>query len=100
MINENYLTYNTNSDKILFFKDPNVVPLFYFLKPEFDNCDIIVYEEVKRMIPFPRKILVLVGSQGVGRRALKEKLIREEPTKYAAAMPRMYFIVLGRKRFI
>ncbi|KAL5005849.1 hypothetical protein ScPMuIL_017007 [Solemya velum] len=39
------------------------------------------------MPPFQRKTLVLVGANGVGRRSLKERLIRDDPRRFAAAMP-------------
>lgn len=49
---------------------------------------MMVYEEVTKMPPFKRKTLVLVGASGVGRRALKERLIKMEPQKFGSAMPR------------
>ncbi|XP_064598047.1 protein PALS2-like [Liolophura sinensis] len=54
---------------------------------EFDQCEMMVYEEVTKMPPFKRKTLVLVGASGVGRRALKERLIKMEPQKFGSAMP-------------
>lgn len=56
---------------------------------EFDRCDIKVYEEVERSKTH-RCTLILVGAQGVGKRSLKERLIRDNPRKYAAATPRMF----------
>ncbi|KAH9503186.1 MAGUK p55 sub member 2 [Bulinus truncatus] len=53
---------------------------------EFDRCDIKVYEEVTRSNSH-RCTLVLVGAQGVGKRSLKERLIKDNPQKYAAAVP-------------
>ncbi|CAL1543909.1 unnamed protein product [Lymnaea stagnalis] len=52
----------------------------------FDRCDIKVYEEVERSKTH-RCTLVLVGAQGVGKRSFKERLIRDNPGKYAAAVP-------------
>ena len=40
------------------------------------------------MPPFQRKTLVLVGANGVGRRSLKERLIKSDPRIFAGAMPR------------
>ncbi|BFZ04344.1 hypothetical protein BsWGS_07383 [Bradybaena similaris] len=53
---------------------------------EFDRCDIKVYEEVERSKTH-RCTLILVGAQGVGKRSLKERLIRDNPRKFAAATP-------------
>ncbi|GFR86142.1 MAGUK p55 subfamily member 6-like [Elysia marginata] len=53
---------------------------------DFDKCDIKVYEEVERSNSH-RCTLVLVGAQGVGKRSLKERLIRDNPEKFAAAPP-------------
>lgn len=53
---------------------------------DFDKCDIKVYEMVERSKKH-RSSLVLVGASGVGRRSLKERLIRQFPEKYGAAIP-------------
>ncbi|KAK6967253.1 MAGUK p55 subfamily member 6 [Biomphalaria glabrata] len=53
---------------------------------EFDRCDIKVYEEVTRSNSH-RSTLVLVGAQGVGKRSLKERLIRDNPNKFGTAVP-------------
>ena len=53
-----------------------------------DTADLVLYEEVARMPPFQRKTLVLVGANGVGRRSLKERLIKSDPRIFAGAMPR------------
>lgn len=60
---------------------------------DWDNADLILYEEVTRMPPFQRKTLVLVGANGVGRRSLKEKLIKSDPRRFASAIPRNLFIL-------
>ncbi|XP_013088689.2 MAGUK p55 subfamily member 2-like [Biomphalaria glabrata] len=49
---------------------------------EFDKADVMVYEEVRRMAPFERPFLVLVGAKGVGRRSLKERLIKDDPRRF------------------
>ncbi|VDI16837.1 Hypothetical predicted protein [Mytilus galloprovincialis] len=54
---------------------------------EFDKCEITIYEEVTKMPPFQRKTLVLVGASGVGRRALKQKLLKDDPRRFGAVMP-------------
>ncbi|XP_048775821.1 protein PALS2-like [Ostrea edulis] len=54
---------------------------------DFDNCNITIYEEVTRMPPFQRKTLVLVGANHVGRRSMKERLIRDDPRRFGAVMP-------------
>lgn len=54
---------------------------------DFDKCEIAIYEEVTRMPPFQRKTLVLVGASGVGRRSLKQKLLKDDPRRFGAVMP-------------
>ncbi|XP_005096273.1 MAGUK p55 subfamily member 2 [Aplysia californica] len=49
---------------------------------EYDKADVLIYEEVRRMSPFERPFLVLVGAKGVGRRALKERLIKDDPRRF------------------
>nr|CAD7204496.1 unnamed protein product [Timema douglasi] len=49
---------------------------------EFDKADLLLYEEVTRMPPFKRRTLALIGSQGVGRRTLKNRLINSDPEKF------------------
>lgn len=57
---------------------------------QFDRNDILIYEEVARMPPFNRKTLVLIGARGIGRRALKEKLISSDKKRFAGVIPRQY----------
>ena len=40
------------------------------------------------MPPFQRKTLVLIGAQGVGRRTLKQRLIKADPSRFAGVIPR------------
>ncbi|XP_041844768.1 MAGUK p55 subfamily member 6a [Melanotaenia boesemani] len=54
---------------------------------EFDRYELQIYEEVARMPPFQRKTLVLIGSQGVGRRSLKNRLIVMNPLRYGTTVP-------------
>ncbi|KAJ8320919.1 hypothetical protein KUTeg_002506 [Tegillarca granosa] len=54
---------------------------------DFDTAELMIYEEVTRMPPFERKTLVLVGANGVGRRALKERLLKDDPRRFGAVMP-------------
>lgn len=54
---------------------------------DWDTADLVLYEEVTRMPPFQRKTLVLVGANGVGRRSLKERLIKSDPRRFASAIP-------------
>ena len=58
---------------------------------QFDRNDILIYEEVARMPPFNRKTLVLIGARGIGRRALKEKLVQSDKKRFAGVIPRAYF---------
>nr|CAD7428871.1 unnamed protein product [Timema monikensis] len=54
---------------------------------EFDKADLLLYEEVTRMPPFKRRTLALIGSQGVGRRTLKNRLINSDPEKFGGVVP-------------
>ncbi|OWF36413.1 MAGUK p55 subfamily member 2 [Mizuhopecten yessoensis] len=54
---------------------------------DFDRCDLSIYEEVARMPPFERKTLIIVGATGVGRRSLKERLLKDDPRRFGAVMP-------------
>ena len=64
--------------------------LMYQIKSsvELDKAELLLYEEVTRMPPFRRKTLVLVGSEGVGRRTLKNRLINSDPDRFGTTMPR------------
>ncbi|KAK9510307.1 hypothetical protein O3M35_005118 [Rhynocoris fuscipes] len=54
---------------------------------EFDKAELTLYEEVALMPPFQRRTLALVGSHGVGRRTLKNRIINSNPEKFAAVIP-------------
>lgn len=54
---------------------------------EFDKAELLLYEEVTRMPPFKRRTLALIGSQGVGRRTLKNRLINSDPDKFGGVVP-------------
>ncbi|XP_066143257.1 protein PALS2 isoform X4 [Euwallacea fornicatus] len=54
---------------------------------DFDKAELLLYEEVTKMPPFKRKTLVLIGTQGVGRRTLKNRLINSDPEKFAGVIP-------------
>ncbi|XP_050302662.1 protein PALS2 isoform X5 [Anthonomus grandis grandis] len=54
---------------------------------DFDKAELLLYEEVTRMPPFKRKTLVLIGTQGVGRRTIKNRLINSDPDKFAGVIP-------------
>lgn len=55
---------------------------------ELDRTELAIYEEVARMPPFQRKSLVLIGAKGVGRRTLKNRLIKADPSRFGGALPR------------
>ena len=40
------------------------------------------------MSPFERPFLVLVGAKGVGRRAMKERLIKDDPRRFGTPIAR------------
>lgn len=54
---------------------------------DFDKAELLLYEEVTRMPPFKRKTLVLIGSKGVGRRTLKNRIINSDPEKFGGVIP-------------
>uniref|UniRef100_A0A1B6CDZ8 MAGUK p55 subfamily member 6 n=1 Tax=Clastoptera arizonana TaxID=38151 RepID=A0A1B6CDZ8_9HEMI len=54
---------------------------------EFDKAELLLYEEVTRMPPFKRRTLALIGTHGVGRRTLKNRLINSDPDKFGAVIP-------------
>lgn len=56
-----------------------------------DKADLKLYEEVTQMPPFQRKSLVLIGSEGIGRRTLKSKLLSMDPDRFGATIPRKSF---------
>lgn len=56
---------------------------------EFDKAELLLYEEVTRMPPFKRRTLALIGTHGVGRRTLKNRLINSDPEKFGAVIPSM-----------
>ena len=54
---------------------------------DFDKAELILYEEVTRMPPFRRRTLALIGSQGVGRRTLKNRLINSDTSRFGGVVP-------------
>ncbi|XP_034251713.1 MAGUK p55 subfamily member 6 isoform X2 [Thrips palmi] len=54
---------------------------------DYDKAELMLYEEVTRMPPFKRRTLALVGSQGVGRRTLKNRLINSNVDKFGTVIP-------------
>ncbi|KAL1123832.1 hypothetical protein AAG570_001603, partial [Ranatra chinensis] len=57
------------------------------MNTEFDKAELVLYEEVARMPPFKRRTLALIGSHGVGRRTLKNRLINSDPDKFGSVIP-------------
>ena len=49
---------------------------------------LLLLQEVARMPPFQRRTLVLIGAQGVGRRTLKQRLIKADSSRFGAVTPR------------
>jgi guanylate kinase len=48
----------------------------------FEPYDVILYEKVNLIPDFKRKTLLLIGSQYIGRRELKQRLVEDQPDKY------------------
>lgn len=60
---------------------------------EFDKAELLMYEEVTQTPPFKRHTLALVGTHGVGRRTLKNRLINSDPEKFGAVIPSKYSFI-------
>ncbi|XP_022116440.2 protein PALS2 [Pieris rapae] len=54
---------------------------------QLEGAELALYEEVARTPPFLRRVLALVGTRGVGRRTLKNKMIQEYPDRFGAVIP-------------
>lgn len=54
---------------------------------EFDKAELTLYEEVCRTPPFERKTLILIGSHGVGKGALKSRLASYDPERFEVPLP-------------
>lgn len=57
-------------------------------RSDFEQLDLVAYEEVIRLSSFRRKTLVLLGAHGVGRRHIKNTLIHRHPQRFAYPIPR------------
>lgn len=55
---------------------------------QLEGAELTLYEEVARTPPFLRRILALVGTRGVGRRTIKNRMIQEHPDRFGAVVPR------------
>jgi hypothetical protein len=60
---------------------------------EFDRAELMLYEEVTRMPPFRRKSLVVVGTSGIARRTLKNRLVNSDPHRFGAVIPSNYLFL-------
>ncbi|OAF70861.1 hypothetical protein A3Q56_01368 [Intoshia linei] len=49
--------------------------------------DVATYENVICVPPFKRRVIIIVGPKGIGRRTMKTKLIKMEPQKYTSVVP-------------
>lgn len=54
---------------------------------DFDKAELPLYEEVCRTPAFERRTLVLIGANGVGKQALKARLISMDPDRFGAPLP-------------
>ncbi|XP_018647055.1 maguk P55 subfamily member 2,6, putative [Schistosoma mansoni] len=52
----------------------------------YDTKDIVLYEEVAMVSGFQRPVICLIGAPGVGRRSLRNMLIRANRERYASAI--------------
>ncbi len=49
----------------------------------FQDVDVWIYEEVRRIAPRRPPVLLLIGAKGVGRRSVKRLLCRQWPKEFA-----------------
>lgn len=54
---------------------------------DFDKAELQLYEEVCRTPAFERRTLVLIGANGVGKQALKARLVNTDPDRFGAPLP-------------
>ncbi|XP_063618015.1 protein PALS2 isoform X3 [Cydia splendana] len=54
---------------------------------QLEGAELALYEEVARTPPFLRRVLALVGTHGVGRRTLKNRMLHEHPDRFGAVVP-------------
>lgn len=54
---------------------------------DFDKAELQLYEEVCRTPAFERRTLVLIGANGVGKQALKARLITMDPDRFGTPLP-------------
>ncbi|KAL4715137.1 hypothetical protein ACJJTC_012184 [Scirpophaga incertulas] len=54
---------------------------------QLEGAELSLYEEVARTPPFLRRTLALVGTRGVGRRTIKNRLIQEHPDRFDTSRP-------------
>ncbi|KAF6779369.1 hypothetical protein AHF37_01263 [Paragonimus kellicotti] len=50
---------------------------------EYENKDLVLYEEVALISGFQRPVICLIGADGVGRRSLRNMLVRSNRERYA-----------------
>lgn len=56
------------------------------LNNDFDKAELQLYEEVCRTPPFERRTLVLIGPNGVGKQALKARLLAMDPDRFGSSL--------------
>ncbi|CAB3231275.1 unnamed protein product [Arctia plantaginis] len=54
---------------------------------QLEGAELALYEEVARTPPFLRRVLAMVGTRGVGRRTIKNRMIQEHPDRFGAVVP-------------
>lgn len=54
---------------------------------DFDKAELQLYEEVCRTPAFERRTLVLIGANGVGKQAIKARLIQLDPERFGTPLP-------------
>ncbi|THD23833.1 Membrane protein palmitoylated 2a (MAGUK p55 subfamily member 2) [Fasciola hepatica] len=59
-----------------------VVPFRARDAEEYENKDLVLYEEVALISGFQRPVICLIGASGVGRRSLRRMLVRSNPERY------------------
>lgn len=64
---------------------------------QLEGAELALYEEVARTPPFLRRVLALVGTRGVGRRTIKNRMIQEHSDRFGAVVPREFVINFCKK---
>ncbi|PAA60778.1 hypothetical protein BOX15_Mlig021265g2, partial [Macrostomum lignano] len=57
------------------------------LSQTYEKSDLTIYQEVARVPPFKRSLVLLLGAPGIGKYSLIDQLIRQRPEEFARPIP-------------